>query len=300
MVLEVDGCPLSLKNPQSLGVVDFAKVCSCMVAVARMDCCRRSHTQVIPDKVTSMAKGTLPPCWSRVNGWSKPLHPFQVVAWTVFLILVLATFCVFIPMLPREWQYITYTVSFYKVMSGVFVLHGIVHVTAVTIDPAETSVSLKIYGAPRPSFNRSHQAHVIQDQYCCLCDSIVSMKAKHCRACNKCVSGFDHHCKWMNNCVGSRNYWWFFTSVASAFTGVLCVIVIAMYIFIQHWVNPGGLRVDPHYGTIGSQGTWLLFLPFFPVRTKTPVVLSIEVFVLLLAIVSLMVLGHLFIFHICL
>lgn len=28
--------------------------------------------------------------------------------------LGLATFCVFIPMLPREWQYITSAVSFYK------------------------------------------------------------------------------------------------------------------------------------------------------------------------------------------
>lgn len=54
----------------------------------------------------------LPPRLSRVNGWSRPLHPFQIVAWTVFLILAFTTFGVFIPLLPCDWRYITYSVSF--------------------------------------------------------------------------------------------------------------------------------------------------------------------------------------------
>lgn len=48
---------------------------------------------------------------------------------------------------------------------------------------------------------------------------------------------------------------------------------------------------------ISSENIWLLFLPLCPVPVKTPVVLSIVVLVLLLAIASFVLLGHLLIFH---
>ena len=41
----------------------------------------------------------------------------------------------------------------------------------------------------------------------------------------------------------------------------------------------------------------MLFLPFFPVKTKALVVLGIGVFVLLLSALSLLMSGYLFIFH---
>lgn len=48
---------------------------------------------------------------------------------------------------------------------------------------------------------------------------------------------------------------------------------------------------------VSNKNTWLLFLPLFPVKTKTPVVLGIGVFVLLLDVISLLLLGHLLLFH---
>lgn len=57
-------------------------------------------------------------------------------------------------------------------------------------------------------------------------------------------------------------------------------------------------RVSLVSTAIWSQGTWLLFLPFFPVRAKTAVVMSIETFVLLLAAIILVLLGYLLSFHI--
>ncbi|XP_073747218.1 uncharacterized protein [Callorhinus ursinus] len=168
----------------------------------------------------------------------------------------------------------------------------------VSIDPAEANVQFKKnYSKPMPTFDRSKHAHVIQNQYCHLCEVTVSSKAKHCSACNKCVSGFDHHCKWLNNCVGSRNYWYFFFSVASASAGLLCLIVILLYIFIQFFINPEELRTHPYYEKVSNKNIWMLFLPLFPVKTKTPVVLGIGVFVLLLDVISLLLLGHLLIFH---
>ncbi|MEJ1275878.1 bromodomain containing 9 [Cricetulus griseus] len=185
-----------------------------------------------------------------------------------------------------------------QVMGGLSIFHLIVHLITTTIDPADTNVRLKKdYSEPVPIFDRSKHAHVIQNQYCHLCEVTVSKKAKHCSSCNKCVSGFDHHCKWLNNCVGSRNYRFFFSSVASAVVTLLGMMVILLYIFIQYFVNPEELRTDPKYKGISSKNIWLLFLPLWPVPVKTPVVVSIAVVVFLLAIASFVLLGHLLVFH---
>ncbi|XP_077630844.1 palmitoyltransferase ZDHHC11-like isoform X3 [Crocuta crocuta] len=230
---------------------------------------------------------------SRVNGWSWPLHPFQALAWTMVFIFSLANFGVFIPFLPPNWNFIAYGVT-----GGLFLFHLVVHLTAVSIDPAEATVRLRNYAEPLPIFDRTKHAHVIQNQYCHLCQVTVNKKAKHCSYCNKCVSNFDHHCKWLNNCVGSRNYWYFFSSLVSASISLLCLITILLFIFIQFFINPAQLRTHPHYKNISDANTWLLFLPLFPVKTKTLGVLGIGLFVLLLSIFSLVMLGHLLIFHV--
>ncbi|KAM9106145.1 uncharacterized protein AAG666_010689 isoform 4-T4 [Megaptera novaeangliae] len=185
-----------------------------------------------------------------------------------------------------------------QVTSGICLFHLFVHLIVVSIDPAEANVRLKKnYARVVQTFDRSKHAHVIERQYCHLCKVPVTMKAKHCSACNKCVAGFDHHCKWLNNCVGSRNYWYFLTTVASASAGLLYTIVILLYTLIQYFINPASLRTDPHYRSISDENTWLLFLPRFPVRTSAPVFLGIGVLVLLLELISLLMLGHLLLFH---
>ncbi|XP_073747222.1 probable palmitoyltransferase ZDHHC11B isoform X7 [Callorhinus ursinus] len=214
-----------------------------------MGLCNRSWRRVVPEAGTKQAS---PPRLSRVNGWSRPLHSFQAVAWVTLLIMAIANFGIFIPFLPRNWKYIAYGVN-----GGLFFLHFLVHLIAVSIDPAEANVQFKKnYSKPMPTFDRSKHAHVIQNQYCHLCEVTVSSKAKHCSACNKCVSGFDHHCKWLNNCVGSRNYWYFFFSVASASAGLLCLIVILLYIFIQFFINPEELRTHPYYEMVKKLSTF--------------------------------------------
>ncbi|XP_059029549.1 palmitoyltransferase ZDHHC11 isoform X3 [Mustela lutreola] len=269
-----------------------------------MDLWGRSWRRVVPE---AGGKRPSPPNRSRVNGWSRPLHSFQAVAWVTVLVMAVASFGIFIPFLPRDWKDVAYGVT-----GGLFLLHLSVHLLAVSIDPAEPNVRRKKnYSEPVPTFDRSKHAHVIQDQYCHLCEVTVrcrqadapafpplrSPKAKHCSACNKCVSGFDHHCKWLNNCVGGRNYWYFFLSVASALAGLLCLTAVLLYVSIQFFIDPAELRTHPCYKKVSDKNTWLLFLPLFPVEVKTPVVLGIGVLVLLLDVIGLLLLGHLLVFH---
>lgn len=60
-----------------------------------------------------------------------------------------------------------------QVNGGLFFLHFLVHLIAVSIDPAEASVRFKNYSKPMPTFDRSKHAHVIQNQYCHLCEVTV-------------------------------------------------------------------------------------------------------------------------------
>ncbi|XP_076772434.1 palmitoyltransferase ZDHHC11-like isoform X2 [Arvicanthis niloticus] len=261
---------------------------------SQMNICGINQNRVLPETQENNVKKHQPRPLSRVNGWSTPLHSFQALSWTTYFTMSIVTFGIFIPFLPTTWKHAANIV-----MGGVFIFHLIVHLIAITIDPADNNVRLKKdYMKPMPTFDRSKHAHVIQNQYCHLCEVTVSKKAKHCSSCNKCISGFDHHCKWLNNCVGRRNYWFFFCSVASAAVGLLGLMIILLYIFIQYFVNPDELRTDPLYKEISSENIWLLFLSLWPVPVKTPVVLSIVVLVLLLDVASFVLLGHLFLFHV--
>nr|XP_024643376.1 probable palmitoyltransferase ZDHHC11 [Macaca nemestrina] len=264
------------------------------ITASQMDTRSGSQCSVAPEAVLNNGDLVLPPRISRVNGWSLPLHYFQVVTWAVFLGLSSATFGIFIPLLPHVWKYIAYVVT-----GGIFFFHLVVHLIASCIDPADFNVRLmKNYSQPMPIFDRSKHAHVIQNQFCHLCKVTVNKKTKHCISCNKCVSGFDHHCKWINNCVGSRNYWFFFSTVASATAGMLCLITILLYILVQYFVDPGVLRTDPNYEDVKNTNTWLLFLPLFPVQVQTLIVVIIGMVVLLLDLLGLVQLGQLLIFHI--
>ena len=73
------------------------------------------------------------------------------------------------------------------------------------IDPSEFAGPERKKVSPA-IFDRKKHKHVIENQFCNICKSVVSSKAKHCRKCNKCVTDFDHHCVYLNNCIGGKNY----------------------------------------------------------------------------------------------
>ncbi|XP_050000151.1 palmitoyltransferase ZDHHC1 isoform X5 [Alexandromys fortis] len=214
-----------------------------------MNICNKPSNKTAPEKsvwtAPSQDSGPSPELQgqrSRRNGWSWPPHPLQIVAWLLYLFFAVIGFGVLVPLLPHPW-----VPAGYACMGAIFAGHLVVHLTAVSIDPADANVRDKSYSGPLPIFNRSQHAHVIEDLHCNLCDVDVSARSKHCSACNKCVCGFDHHCKWLNNCVGERNYRLFLHSVASALLGVLLLVLVATYVFVEFFVNPMQLRTNQHF-----------------------------------------------------
>nr|XP_040134891.1 palmitoyltransferase ZDHHC1 isoform X3 [Ictidomys tridecemlineatus] len=244
-----------------------------------MNICNKPSNKTAPEKsvwtAPAQASGPSPELQgqrSRRNGWSWPPHPLQIVAWLLYLFFAVIGFGVLVPLLPHHW-----VPAGYACMGVIFAGHLVVHLTAVSIDPADANVRDKSYAGPLPIFNRSQHAHVIEDLHCNLCDVDVSARSKHCSACNKCVCGFDHHCKWLNNCVGERNYRvfsgdWFQTWLS---TVCLCLAVLKNHTDV-----------------------WFVFLPAAPVETQAPAILALAALLILLGLLSTALLGHLLCFHI--
>ncbi|NXP27825.1 ZDHC1 palmitoyltransferase, partial [Scytalopus superciliaris] len=259
-----------------------------------MNICNKSHNKIAPEDLGE-AVPEVQVQRARRNGWSWPLHLFQIIAWLLYLFYALVGFGILVPLLPRHWLPAGYIVSF-----GVcFIYHLVVHLTAVSIDPADANVREKNYLGPLATFNRSQHAHVIENHHCHVCDVDVSAKSKHCGTCNKCVCGFDHHCKWLNNCVGERNYWLFLNSVLSAILGLGLLLLVAFYVFVEFFIDPMMLRSDQHFDALRNHmDRWFVFLPASPVETKAPAILVTAGIFILLSLVTVILLGHLLTFHI--
>nr|XP_040023204.1 palmitoyltransferase ZDHHC1 isoform X1 [Gasterosteus aculeatus aculeatus] len=256
-----------------------------------MDVCSRNPNRTAPVGKDGLHRVEAPLC-SRTNGLSWPPHPFQLLAWLLYLYFAVTGFGVFVPLLPPHWIPAGYICTGFT-----FVCHMCVHVMAVSVDPADRNVRTKSHRGPVPEFDRSKHAHVIENCHCYLCQVDVGPKSKHCSACNKCVSDFDHHCRWLNNCVGSRNYRLFLHSVVSALLGVSLVLVVSSYVFIEFFLDPSKLRSDKHFLVGNETSVWFLFLPVAPVRAAPPVIPGVAAVTIALGLMSSVLLCHLLCFH---
>ncbi|GFQ72919.1 probable palmitoyltransferase ZDHHC11 [Trichonephila clavata] len=259
--------------------------------------------------------------WSRQNGWSLPLHPLQISAWVFLVMFAILYFGVLVPNMPEgPWQ-----ISAYIINGSVFIFHIVIHLISVSLNPADINVRAKANKGPLPTFDRSKHSHVIENEYCNICEVKVGKKSKHCSACNKCVSEFDHHCKWLNNCVGGRNYRLFISCVSSALLGSLIIFVSALVLIVAYFKGASWLlhyNYEPNIRTtpLMDNGTTIspvLLSTLDPLQessslnithTGTQTLLFVEVqgvfwicFVFITAALSLLaiaLLGHLLGFHI--
>uniref|UniRef100_K7FHC7 Palmitoyltransferase n=1 Tax=Pelodiscus sinensis TaxID=13735 RepID=K7FHC7_PELSI len=258
-----------------------------------MNICNKPPNKTAPEEVDVPTAEVQSHCVRR-NGWSWPPHPFQIIAWLLYVFFALIGFGILVPLLPHHWVPAGY------ICPGVFfVCHLVVHFSAVSIDPADANVRKNKYLGQLATFSRNQHAHVIENRHCHVCDVDVSSKSKHCGTCNKCVCGFDHHCKWLNNCVGERNYWLFLNSVVSAILGLLLLLLIAFYVFVEFFTNPMMLRTNQHFEVVKNHtDIWFVFLPAAPIETQAPAILILAGMLILLGLLTVILLGHLLIFHI--
>lgn len=78
--------------------------------VCRMDVCSRNPNRTAPVGEDGPQRADVPLC-SRTNGWSWPPHPFQLLAWLLYIFFAVTGFGVFVPLLPAHWIPAGYIVS---------------------------------------------------------------------------------------------------------------------------------------------------------------------------------------------
>lgn len=161
--------------------------------------------------------------WRRVNGFTLPIHPLQVLLWAIYLVLpipsAISTFPM--PLFPLTPSIII----FFHLLLIILILY------LSLFDPG-----IKINHLPR-EYNQEN-GHVIENLKCQICFHTVDHTTKHCKSCNKCISGFDHHCVWLNNCIGKKNYKAFFILVLlMAITSTMSLAIDVSLIIIYFTNN---------------------------------------------------------------
>lgn len=157
------------------------------------------------------------------------------------------------------------------------------------INPGEDTKSIKRI----QPFNTQKHRHVIENQYCNICNIIVSHKAKHCRQCNKCITHFDHHCVWLNNCIGKKNYKYFFISIIFAFIGSLLIFIISLIQFSYSFIN----NINNELTFLKCNNTCQV-LPLVFIQSDINVWRVFVAITFIIALVSTILVGYLVFYHI--
>ncbi len=105
----------------------------------------------------------------RTNGWYCPWHPLQYMAWFFVLFFALLHFGFLGHYVPGYWSIVIFTVPVILLVSVVLSMF-----MATTLDPAEKNFRHKMSSRSRrtlsrPTFDRTKHAHVIENNYCNLC-----------------------------------------------------------------------------------------------------------------------------------
>lgn len=201
-------------------------------------------SQIYPksDQQSSQTNTTFEKTFIRKNGWNRPFHFFQIIGWILFIVFGWANFVLLIPNIGNYCLIISLMII--NIM--IYVLHLVFHLLASTVNPIDNNVLEKHRNVERTmtkQFDRTKHRHVIENQFCYICETQVGVKSKHCSLCNKCVSDFDHHCKWLNNCVGGKNYRWFIGSMLTALVQSLTIMatslaeLVALYMPSSHCIH---------------------------------------------------------------
>lgn len=98
-----------------------------------MDVCSKNSNRTAPVSEGLPRRADVPLC-SRTNGWSWPPHPFQLLAWLLYLYFAVTGFGVFVPLLPTYWIPAGYIVSLlYSLSHGPHRSNSCAHLLLINI-----------------------------------------------------------------------------------------------------------------------------------------------------------------------
>lgn len=107
----------------------------------------------------------------RSNGWTCPWHPYQCLAWFLIVLLALIHYGFLAHYVPG-----LYRIPIFLLPSGIIAVLVLSMVVATFVNPAEVNFRKKLSSITtrrgpisRPKFNRSKHTHVIENNYCNLC-----------------------------------------------------------------------------------------------------------------------------------
>lgn len=104
-----------LESTQNRHNIDiWTNICSPVINCSlncRMDVCSRNPNRTEPVGEDGPHRAEVALC-SRTNGWSWPPHPFQLLAWMLYVFFAVTGFGVLVPLLPAHWIPAGYIVSF--------------------------------------------------------------------------------------------------------------------------------------------------------------------------------------------
>ena len=130
----------------------------------------------------------------KVNGFSWPYHPFQIISWIAFIIGDVVYFAIIFPILLPLWSVLFIILScIYFILTISIIVFAL---KAMKWNPTDNNVLLTRKQLSCGQFPEQGDFKY----FCEICNSYVSEKSKHWGDCNKCVESFDHHCKWLNSC----------------------------------------------------------------------------------------------------
>lgn len=110
----------------------------------------------------------------RINGWTCPWHPLQYLAWSVLVFFTVTHYGFLAHYAPG-----LYRILIFLLPAGVLAVLTVSMVVATAINPAEVNFRRKLASIgtwgpiSRPKFNRSKHKHVIENNYCNLCQVYV-------------------------------------------------------------------------------------------------------------------------------
>lgn len=163
----------------------------------------QDHSSIHTTKIVKISTTEPDYSYVRISGWSRPHHYFQISGWLCFVLFSAINLALLVPNLRLSP---CLAVPVLGLNITFVLLHITFNLVATSINPIDDQVLATRTQLCPAKFDRSKHEHVIENQFCYICESIVAVKSKHCSLCNKCVADFDHHCKWLNNCVGGKNY----------------------------------------------------------------------------------------------